>query len=407
MEQQPQELDIRRSLLLIYKRRHLAIAVAAAIMTAALAACFLMKPVYEAKTVVLIERNFTNQLLKDITVTPSLEDRLRSLGVILKSRGLVAGVLQELGIDLAAMQPEQVEGMIAGAQRRTNIDLEFSRAGGGNMDAFTVSFRDEDPNMAEGFVNRLVRRYIGENLHAQRDEVSGASSFLLEQMEFFKGKIAAAENDLRRMRSERGIAARTRLASLQRKERNLLMQYTENHPEVARVRGLIDELEREIAKQQRAAGNADDGGGADLMANRQRELDAYKKIYEDLVASLGRSEVSTHAEVRDNADTFRVLEPAVVPTRPVSPNRVKILLLGLAAGVAGGIGVVLLLDSFDESVKSLDVLRKFGPPVLAVIPSIRNAADQAKQKRRDAVVYGFSGAYLTGFLIILAREFLG
>lgn len=410
MEQQSQELDFRRYLLLVYKRRYLSLAVAITIMTAAVALCFIQKPVYEAKTIVLIERNFTNELIKDITVTPSIEDRLRFVTVVMTSRGLLTGVLKEIGIDLDAMTPEQAEKTIASVQKRTEIDLGFGRGGSGTMDAFTVSFRDGNPKRAMEYVNLLVRSYIGDHVLAKRDEVYGASSFLSDQMDFFKKKIETAEQAVRRVRAEHGVAARQRLAGLQRKLNSLLMMYTENHPEVIKTRVLMDELKEEIERKQLAAQRqtqeANATGDRDKLANLVRERDAYKKIYADLVASLSRSEVSTQVELQNKADTFRILEPAIMPTRPVSPNRVKLMLLGLFGGVAGGIGIVLVLDYFDDSVKTLDTLKSFGLPVLAIIPNMRNAAELAKQKKTDVLVYSLAGTYMACFMVFFAKEFL-
>jgi hypothetical protein len=90
--------------------------------------------------------------------------------------------------------------------------------------------------------------------------------------------------------------------------------------------------------------------------------------------------------MQDKAGMFRIVDPAVLPVVPVSPDRVKIMLLGIFAGIAGAFGFVLILDNLDDSIKSLDALRGFGVPVLAVIPSIQNPADLAKRRRIDVSV---------------------
>ncbi len=59
-------------------------------------------------------------------------------------------------------------------------------------------------------------------------------------------------------------------------------------------------------------------------------------MYEQLVARGGQAEVSKQLEVQDKSTTFRIVEPAVMPSSPVSPNRVKIMLMGIVAGFAGG-----------------------------------------------------------------------
>ncbi|WP_214405084.1 polysaccharide biosynthesis tyrosine autokinase [Pseudonocardia lacus] len=64
----------------------------------------------------------------------------------------------------------------------------------------------------------------------------------------------------------------------------------------------------------------------------------------------------------------RVVEPAEVPTTPSSTGLPVTLLLGLLVGLAAGVGLALLRNATDTSVKSLDQLRATtGAPNLGVI----------------------------------------
>jgi hypothetical protein len=109
-------------------------------------------------------------------------------------------------------------------------------------------------------------------------------------------------------------------------------------------------------------------------------------------------------EVQDKTTTFRVVDPAILPIKPVSPNRVKIIVLGILAGLAGGMGVLLLMDQLDKSVKNLDGLKSLGIPVLAVIPKMQNPQELVAMRTRDRRLYLISGAYLTIILAVLAIE---
>lgn len=132
-----------------------------------------------------------------------------------------------------------------------------------------------------------------------------------------------------------------------------------------------------------------------------------KHIYEELIGRLGQSEVSKQMEVQDRASTFRIVDPAVLPLSPSSPNRIKIILFGILAGLAGGVGTVVLLDYADRSIKSVDLLKTFELPVLAVIPSIQNPEELAERRKRDRQLYKFAGVYMAGILMIFTLELLG
>ncbi len=111
-------------------------------------------------------------------------------------------------------------------------------------------------------------------------------------------------------------------------------------------------------------------------------------------------------EVEDKGTTFRVVDPAVLPVKPTSPNRIAIILGGIAGGLAAAFGLVLLLDYYDESVKSLDGLKALGLPVLAVIPKMQIPAEIRQQKAYDVRLYAISACYFSLILIVLLLELM-
>jgi hypothetical protein len=121
---------------------------------------------------------------------------------------------------------------------------------------------------------------------------------------------------------------------------------------------------------------------------------------------LGRSEVSSQIEIQDKSGTFKVLEPALLPLKPMNPSRIKIMLLGLFAGIGGGIGFIILLDSMDKSIKTVDILKTFGVPVLAIIPHIDNPAEIKKTRRNDLFLYTAAGVYLLCLAGLMAFELI-
>ena len=158
--EQNQELDIKHYLHLVQKRRYLFTLTAAFIITVVAIISHFIPPVYEAKTVVAIEKSFLNDALKNIGGTQSVDDRATALSTIMKSRTLILKVVDDLGIDMRGLTEAQVEGLIKSTQDRTKITIEFSQGGGRDVDFFTVSFRDRDPQFARDYVNRVVSKYI-------------------------------------------------------------------------------------------------------------------------------------------------------------------------------------------------------------------------------------------------------
>ncbi|OGW46616.1 MAG: hypothetical protein A2078_06960 [Nitrospirae bacterium GWC2_57_9] len=400
------ELDLKQVLRLVYKKKVLYLSVAAAVTSVILVVGYLMPKTYEATSVIFIERNVLNELIKNVTVTSSIEEKVKALSVVIKSRSLIMKVMDDLDMDVTGRSAEQLEGAIRGFQKETEIKIEMNRSQR-DMDLFTVSFRNSDPQLASNYVNLLVRRYIEENLSHKREEAYGASRFLLDQISTFKGKLEKIEASMSRLRREKNIpekgsSAGERLQQLLRRKDELLVLYTENHPEVMRIRSEIETLRERVKNEP-----VESAGSDAVMLDLERERETTKKIYEDLLATLRRSEVSTQIEVQDKAGAFRIIDPAVVPTRPISPNMVQMVVLAIVGGLAIASVLLVLVDRFDVSVKSVDILKKMGLPVLAVISTMRTDQETAAIKKKDRIVYAVAGFYLACLLLIAGLESMG
>ncbi len=80
-----------------------------------------------------------------------------------------------------------------------------------------------------------------------------------------------------------------------------------------------------------------------------------------------------------------VVDPEI-PSKPDSPNRLRILLLALTAGPLLGLGVVILTEYLDTSLKTVEQVEEvLELPVLGTIPKLVAANTQSSSRRRRHV----------------------
>ncbi|MEA3213636.1 MAG: polysaccharide biosynthesis transport protein [Chthoniobacter sp.] len=99
-----------------------------------------------------------------------------------------------------------------------------------------------------------------------------------------------------------------------------------------------------------------------------REVEANRALYASLLARLKESDVAQSV----SPYAVRMVAPAVLPDRPVKPNKSLILLLSVCGGLALSGTLVLGLHALDNSVRTIDQAeRVFSLPALGAIPQQR------------------------------------
>ena len=73
-----------------------------------------------------------------------------------------------------------------------------------------------------------------------------------------------------------------------------------------------------------------------------RDYETLRQIYTGLLTKNENARASANLERRQIGEQFRLLEPARLPERPISPNRPQIYTMGALGGLALGLGLALL-----------------------------------------------------------------
>jgi succinoglycan biosynthesis transport protein ExoP len=115
----------------------------------------------------------------------------------------------------------------------------------------------------------------------------------------------------------------------------------------------------------------------------QRDYDLLRQHYGDLLKKEQESQMATNLEKRQEGHRFRLADPPNLPTRPSSPKRLLISLIGLAAGVLLGGALAVLIEARNSSFRSVDeVSRRLALPLVVGIPLSLTPVEKSARSRR-------------------------
>lgn len=111
------------------------------------------------------------------------------------------------------------------------------------------------------------------------------------------------------------------------------------------------------------------------------------------------STASMHMEERKQGQTLEVIDQASLPTAPASPQRLKMLPMGVVAGLALGIMIVAIREVKDTSLKTLKDARMYTQlTVLGSVPFLEN--DVVVQRRKQVLWVSWATATVAGLVIM-------
>jgi uncharacterized protein involved in exopolysaccharide biosynthesis len=229
------------------------------------------------------------------------------------------------------------------------------------------------------------------------------------------------------------------LAALQTQLATLQSRYTDDYPDVIKIKNDISALKRQLATSDPHKPNADASKTKNtlepsqiaqlraqvhnldqVIAEKAREQEQIKqqiKLYQERVQSSpaveqqfkeltrgyqtaldsynelqkkrDESAMSAELERKQQGEQFRVLDPANLPDKPSFPNRLLFAAGGLGGGLALGLGIAFLLEMKDSSLKTeRDVEFALRLPVLAMIPEIQATPAESVKRKEEPVLAG-------------------
>jgi len=109
----------------------------------------------------------------------------------------------------------------------------------------------------------------------------------------------------------------------------------------------------------------------------KREAEANKTLYDGLMTKLKETAISQGLR----SSNIRVVDPAMIPSTPSRPAKTRNVVLAFLIGLVGGIGLALMREYLDNTVKTPDDIERLTRlPSLAVVPQFVDSNGDAKKR---------------------------
>jgi tyrosine-protein kinase Etk/Wzc len=263
--------------------------------------------------------------------------------------------------------------LIEGVQKQLVVAEEGKQSG-----ILSVKLKGENPEVIHGILSEVSKEYINQNASRKGEEANRSLAMLDKQLPELKQKLEQAEAKYNQFRNTHGTidlgeeakislqqsaAAKTLKLELEQKKTELLTRFTENHPVVIGVENQLREINREIRTTNehiKSLPNIEQE-----MVRLQREVKVNSDLYTALLNTAQQLRLISVAKMSN----VRLVDAPMLPEKPVSPNRPKIIAIALLLGLFLGVVVAFLKKALHAGIDEPEEVEKMlGVPVYATIP---------------------------------------
>ncbi len=471
---------------------------------------------YESTTQVYVDtESLLKPLLSGLAVDRDVMTQVAMMQAVMLSRPNLEKVAQKTDLLVGKNTRREQEEVIDSLAKHISLGRPSGPAS--TQETFEVTFEDNNPAVAHRVVRTLLDTFMEDSLGLKRSDSGVAQRFLQSQIKEYEARLTEAEQRLAQFKQQnvgtlpgnggdyyqRLETAMGALQQLQQKfsqlneRRNelarqlsgeeptfgimapsgggspidgqiarfkaqldeLLLTYTEKHPQVISLKETIARLEEEkrngakvsrsvappgaeLSLDQSVARSLDmnpvyqnlrlslsqaDADLAELrgqiaaqqsaIADLRSRVDAIPEVeaeltrlnrdyqvnkdqYEALLKRLESAKISEDAEQNTDSVKFRVIQPPTVPFKPSGPMRPVLDTMVLLAALGLGIGLAVVLSQLHPTFTTRDFLQKVtGVPVLGSITAAIQEVVLPWHRQQSVMVGGALGLLLVVFLL--------
>jgi polysaccharide chain length determinant protein (PEP-CTERM system associated) len=451
---------------------------------------------YRSSALIAFQQTVNPSLV--VTRSQSFQDTLGAVTQQITSRSSLETLINQFDLYKGMRAHLPMEDVVE-IMRSNHISIRPSKQGG----IFTVSYKGDVPRTVLLVTNALSARFIEENIRLREETVAETSAYIRDELAMAKETLNRKEAAMREyklkyyneMPDQRGtnierlnslqtqyqatleniqelertrvmiqeqislreeilsqmilkntsyrdpvLSGAAQLAQLEAQLDELLLRYTEKHPQVRKLKSIIAQKKESQKPQDEEADSGPGMGDPQILRMQQqvtevnyrlgklnkqieemeplleryakwieaapmreaewtdltRDYKHFQNHYSGLVAKSIQADSAESLERRQKGSQFKIIDPAHFPEKPFSPDFRKIMLMALGIGLGLGCAISFFLEFLDTSFRDAHDLEKFlGLPVTCSIPVILTVRDQRRLRVRNAL-------WLTVFIVSVA-----
>ena len=474
-----------------------------------------MPDIFQSEARVHVDtRSMLRPLLRGLAVQSDVRGMVAIMKKLMFTQHNMIEVAQIAGMDIDLESESNTRSVVQRLKSHVKI-------GGGRGEIFAISYDSEDPQNAKDVVQAVLTVFSEQTQQSSLSDVDSAQRFIDNQIREYEQRLRNAErakenfkrdnigllpgqagagqigeiqtirkniedskNQLSEMRSRKETLSDqldeafessdewgltedlmghspeedARISDLQNRKDELLLRYTDNHPNIISIEKLIESIQKQnnenmadeeiieddfstkamsnpYAQSIKIAINSVDAEIATIktrlgllndklnkedeqfntrlsieteMENLNRDYSTIKKNYLSLIDRREQARMSSSVDTQVSALKFKIVDPANLPLEPSFPNRnifySAVLVIGFLVGIGLALMIVFIKPTFIEAKQLREIT---GLPVLGVISEVVNKAQAKKNSKRLITYLSCNILLLLGYSGVMLSDILG
>ena len=467
--------------------------------------CINAPKVYKSSTLILVQPQEVPSDYVQPTVTSDARYRLNTLQEQVLSRPRLEEIIKKYDLYQEIRSMGTMYDAVESMRQHVRVEVKEPGRRDTGPGSFEVSYEGHDPAKVMAVTSAIANLFIEDNLRIREQQASGTSKFLERELERMRATLRSKEELVRQFKEQQmgllpeqmennyrilnqlqqqldsindtlqqtedrrvilkgqlgrletlhaGNAAATvppgssapdqmplSLDVLRQQLKSLSSRYSDQHPDIIRLKATIAELEKKqsTTAYEKTPGEQDvfsqttdaqrlmvvqredlltqlkliDKEIQNLNGEKRetsRQIEVYRhriengprieqmlvdlnrdyleasKSYKDLLQKKMQADLAENLERTQKGEQFRILEPANLPHKPFKPDIMLTLLWGFGIALACGLGLTFLRENLDSTFRNSRELESVSTlPVLVAIPVITTEKERRWNMYKQAV----------------------